>query len=128
MSSKTEKSDEVIGVGSIANLDSLNGEKVITLCSDSPSKEEIGAMTVNFTSKVVPSKVLTLSNVFVNFGEGSELISEADPYVVARVGNWCARTETGSSQRLTFKRSLEIKYSHEEDLILEVWDQDIDAD
>lgn len=90
--------------------------------------EDAGTITVTFASKTVLSKIVNLSSVYVSFTEGEDLFGDSEPFVVAKIGGWSARTETGDSQRLTFKKGLELKFSTEDTVILEVWDEDVTTD
>ena len=76
--------------------------------------EEVGNVYISLTTKQTPFKSITLSNILVSFTEGADLLGESEPYVIARIGGWAARTEVGDANRYTFKKNLELKYSVEE--------------
>jgi hypothetical protein len=45
-----------------------------------------------------------------------------------RIGGASNRTETGDKNKVAFKRSFELKYSDEEHIEIEVWDEDVTND
>lgn len=61
---------------------------------------------------------MNLDSLAVTFIEGADLLGDSEPYIVARVGGWSARTETGDGNKFSFKKGLEIKYFDEEVLEL----------
>lgn len=44
------------------------------------------------------------------------------------MGGWSGRTETGEENRVSFKKSIELKYTTESEMEIEVWDEDVTND
>ena len=45
-----------------------------------------------------------------------------------KIGGATNRTETGDKNKVAFKRGFELKYSDEEHMEVEVWDEDVTTD
>ena len=88
----------------------------------------MGSVVLVLTVKQYPAKTLLLENINVSFSHDSDLIGESEPYLVARLGGATARTETGNKNNTNFKRKLELKYADEEQLVIEMWDEDLTND
>lgn len=48
--------------------------------------------------------------------------------MIMRIGGASNRTETGDKNKFAFKRGFELKYSDEDTMEVEVWDEDVTTD
>ena len=119
--------DEILAFGDIS-LESLsNGENRIGLLK-SDSADEVGSVRMNLTTKQEVSKTLILESINIAVSDDGDFIGGNDPYVKALIGCLSARTETGNSGKMTFKKGIELKYCSEESVTFEVWDEDVITD
>ena len=83
---------------------------------------------LTITTKKVKSKTLNISDLKVKLISSGDILGGSEPYIISRIGGWSCRTETGSGQEVSFKRALELKFSEEKEMILEVWEEDVNED
>lgn len=59
------------------------------------------------------AKTLKMTDIKVKLLKCGDLFGSSEPYVIAKVGEWSARTETGNGQEVVFDRELEIRFNDE---------------
>lgn len=119
--------DEIIGVGQLGlNELSSNADKKAVGMNELEGVAGVSAVSLTLSAKLTGCKSLILDNISLSFQEQGEIIGTPEPYVVAKVGSSCGRTENGSESKMTFKKAIELKFGEQQNLILQIWDQDVD--
>ncbi len=118
--------DKVIASNNVLLEGLTSGEKKIQLFDE--DKKSAGFITLSLNVKQVPAKIISIDNINIEFTEGTDIIGQSQPYVIMRIGGASNRTETGDKNKVAFKRSFELKYSDEEHIEIEVWDEDVTND
>ncbi len=88
----TITANQIYGIGQIP-LPVASGEKKIVLYKED---KEIGILALDLTAeKVTSCKTITLSDIKVKLLKSGDILGSSDPYIVAKIGGWSGRTETG---------------------------------
>lgn len=87
-----------------------------------------GDIILNISKKSVVNRELTLTDMKVKLAVSADIIGDSDVYLVARIGGWSCRTETISGKEITFTKNLDLKYSDEKQMLIEVMDEDVTKD
>ena len=117
-------SNTVYAVGHIP-LPTTSGEKKVEVFDAEGNSQ--GHIYVTMTSEKVASRTINLTDIKVKTLKSADILGSSDLYIIAKIGGWAARTETGEGNEFAFKKGLELKFDKEPEVVFEVWDEDIDA-
>lgn len=103
-------SDAIYGVGHLA-LPATSGEKRVYL--NDAEGNAVGSIYVTLTSEKVTCRSMTLSEIKVKMNKSGDILGSSDPYIIAKIGGWEGRTETGEGNEFSFKKSIDLRFDKE---------------
>lgn len=85
--------DDILGTGNLALEGLATGQKTVSI--NNKEGKHFGDIILTLNVKKVVCKSIQISDMKVKLASSADILGQSEPYIIARVGGWSGRTETG---------------------------------